>query len=94
MTDEEKRFGYSKDSTYGLMMVSAYAEWVFRISIVAVSCLQMLILRQTTSKYCIEEFGVLALENEWLQWLVGAQVVKISILAMWQMRLYEQKRSE
>ena len=39
MADEEKRFGYSKDSTYGLMMVSAYAEWVFRISIIAVSCL-------------------------------------------------------
>ena len=45
MVEEEKHYGYSKDSTYGLMMVSAYAEWVLRISIIAVSCLQMLILQ-------------------------------------------------
>ena len=66
MAQEERSFGFSKDSTYGLMMVSAYAEWVFRISIIAVSCLQMLILHQNTSQYCIQESGVLALENDWL----------------------------
>ena len=46
IAEEEKRYGYSKDSSYGLMMVSSYAEWVLRISIIAVSCLQTLILRQ------------------------------------------------
>ena len=89
MAEEEKRYGYSKDSTYGLMMVSSYAEWVLRISIIAVSCLQTLILRQKTSKYCIEEFGVLAPENNWLQCLIGIQIVKVLLLAMWQMKFYE-----
>ena len=65
------------------MMVSVYAEWVFRISIIAVSCLQMLILHQNTSRYCIEESGVLSLESNWLQWLITAQVVKVLVLSMW-----------
>ena len=39
MAEEEKRYGYSKDSTYWLMIVSSYAEWVLRISIITVSWL-------------------------------------------------------
>ena len=70
-------------------MASIYFEWTLRIATIGVSAFSFLITRSPKGIYCSEVLGVLSLESEWLTYLVITQLMKVIILAAWQLKLLE-----
>lgn len=83
---EEQYYGVVSKGTRRLAKASAVSEWFLRAAVLFFSLVQSLVIHSNKGIYCIEKSGILAVEGQWIQWLIILQLLKVIGFPIWEIK--------